>query len=151
MPFTPKPFVNLIVVIYLDIHIIQNPKMPAMQNRKIPQQNIPEDKHHWTANRILLPEQTTGGEIGAAFTEHTPESGGVARWLDTLSSHFMTPETVRMLAEGDVNRFLVVRRELIRSHLQTFLDRMCEWDFEDTPPLETLIMDDVDEDDEDDE
>jgi hypothetical protein len=118
----------------------------------VPQRDLPDEMRNWTGNRILvLEKEMRGDEIGTFFGGDASEPGDVARRPDFLHSHYMTEETIRLLALGSTIPFLAARQEAIRSHLHTFLERMREWGFEDTPPLQTLIMDDIDDGEDDDE
>jgi hypothetical protein len=46
---------------------------------------------------------------------------------------------------GHVEDFLVARQQVLERQLETFLRQRCEWEFEDTPSLDSLVMDDEDE------
>jgi len=49
------------------------------------------------------------------------------------------------LERGDVQRLLTTRQELLEHQLDIFLQQRCEWEFEDTPPLDSLVIDDEEE------
>jgi hypothetical protein len=61
-----------------------------------------------------------------------------------LRSHILTAETVALL--GDVSsaaEFLERRAKLLDETTRTFLEQMTESQFEDTPPIESLDLDDA--------
>jgi hypothetical protein len=64
------------------------------------------------------------------------------KWALTLASHSITPEMVDSVDRGDVQGFLTARQETLERQLDTFLRQRCEWEFEDTPPLDSLVVDD---------
>lgn len=53
-------------------------------------------------------------------------------------------------ANGQVAAFLQERQQAIIDHLREFLEQMCEWDFEDTPPIDQLLIEDLTDEDDDD-
>jgi hypothetical protein len=65
-----------------------------------------------------------------------------AEWHAMLRSHAITPEISAALARGEFTTFVRDRQDALRVSLKTFLSRMCEWGFEDTPPLSSFLMDD---------
>ncbi|MEV5747929.1 DUF262 domain-containing protein [Actinoallomurus sp. NPDC052308] len=64
------------------------------------------------------------------------------KWDDVLQSHMISPAALRHLRQGDARQFFSVRDSAIQGQFYDFIDRMCEWGFEDTPPLADLILDD---------
>ncbi|MEU3709130.1 GmrSD restriction endonuclease domain-containing protein [Streptomyces catenulae] len=62
-----------------------------------------------------------------------------------LRSHLIGEQAVEALARDDRSEFLRVRQESIQSHLESFLGRMAEWDYEDTPTLDQMDLDDDEE------
>jgi len=63
-----------------------------------------------------------------------------------LASHALDPALVATLARGDEIGFLEQRQEKIARIVDDFLSRMAETDHEDTPPLDSLDLDDDPED-----
>jgi hypothetical protein len=59
-----------------------------------------------------------------------------------LRSHALTEELVEALARRDVAHFLEGRQKLIQSVTDELIARAAELEFEDTPPLDSLILDD---------
>jgi hypothetical protein len=66
-----------------------------------------------------------------------------------LSTHAVTPEMSGLLADGRVEDFLNARSQVLEQQLLRFLRRMCEWDFENTPPLDDLLIDEEEDEDDD--
>ncbi len=58
---------------------------------------------------------------------------------DVLTSHLLEPEDVTAMSNGDALRSVQGRTERLEQLLRVFLDRMCEWEQEDTPDLEMLV------------
>jgi hypothetical protein len=99
---------------------------------------LPKHFRTHAANRVLLPAED--GEDAERLV-----SGGVhaerREWSDVLASHALSPRLVSLLAEGEVDEFVVEREEILRKRLDDFLGNMCEWGFENTPPLADLVGD----------
>jgi hypothetical protein len=75
-----------------------------------------------------------------------PRSGVTnIEWQRVLRSHAMTDEAAALLRRGDVSEFMDIREGLIDRDYRAFIATMCEWEFEDTPSLADLIIDDGDE------
>ena len=62
-----------------------------------------------------------------------------------LASHGFGRDTIGLLAEGDMAQFFDRRTAELTDALRTFLERMTETAFEDTPPLSAFDLDDVGE------
>lgn len=99
----------------------------------------------WSANRTVYPADDKG-ELGALETllvlpPHMRPLGP-SDWVRALASHSITLEMVTSLENDDVEGFLVARQEALDLQLGTFLRQRCEWEFEDTPPLDSLVLGD---------
>jgi hypothetical protein len=124
----------------------------------IPTRQVDVKQRLWAANRLLMPALTheAGKDVGRLLL-HTPMTlvgdaswadlidvgGTVETWRAVLDSHLITPEMVELLRRGEVEQFLKSRQEELLRYLESFLQRMCEWDFEDTPPLADLLIEDL--------
>lgn len=105
----------------------------------VPRADVPPRMRDWAANRLLLPDEA----------DDTPDAAsGLLRarpddidWPAVLNSHALSAEMIAALAAGDTEEFLSARDAELRPRLRRFLDARCEWDFEDTPPLATLDLD----------
>ncbi|MFD0772763.1 DUF262 domain-containing protein [Streptomonospora algeriensis] len=106
--------------------------------------SVPDQQRGWAANRLLIPtmlheEGETVGEVMA-----TPSLFVSGEELEeTLRSHLITAEGASLLRDGRITEFLEERQRAVRAHLEEFLKQKCEWGFEDTPPIDTLVVDDL--------
>lgn len=111
----------------------------------VPPSYIPERYRQWSANRLLMPDpQNPVREVWQSVVQRplqiTEQEHEVA-----LLSHAITLEMADLLGslgEGAVTDFLRARQERLASELHDFLERMCEWGYEDTPPLDDLLVPD---------
>lgn len=107
----------------------------------VARRDVPEPLRPYAANRVLMPGLITVDSDVAPLLLAPPEQATEAQWADVLSSHAITPEMIRLLRAGKHDEFLDSRNDELRVRLGTFLNRMCEWDFEDTPALSELDLD----------
>jgi len=101
----------------------------------------------WSANRVLYPatEYEPGSVESALTLPQDRRPLNEPDWAVALASHGISLEMAAALAAGDVEGFLTARQETLESQFETFLRQRCEWEFEDTPPLDSLVLDDEDE------
>ena len=93
------------------------------------------------ANRLLLPsDDDPVSEIPGALA-HQPVGLDDATWDAVLASHLLDRDTAA-LADRDPEAFLEARQRRISRQLAGFVARMTEWDYEDTPALDSLDLDD---------
>ncbi|MFF2186467.1 DUF262 domain-containing protein [Streptomyces sp. NPDC058155] len=93
------------------------------------------------ANRLLLPsDDDPVSEIPGALA-HQPVGLDDATWDAVLASHLLDRDTAA-LAGRDADAFLEARQERISRQLAHFVGQMAEWDYEDTPALDSLDLDD---------
>ncbi|MGH8907620.1 MAG: DUF262 domain-containing protein [Egibacteraceae bacterium] len=110
--------------------------------------DVPQSHQMWAANYVLIADKDEPVNEVDSLLAHQPlaiKDG--RRWEATLRSHGITTETARLLVPDTTVKFLDARQETLRADLQDFLHRMCEWSFEDTPPLADLIVEDLEDDD----
>jgi hypothetical protein len=97
----------------------------------------------WSANRVLYPAMEY--ELGPVESILTLPPGQRSldglEWATALASHSISLEMAEAIEHGDVEGFLTARQEVLEHQLGTFLRQRCEWDFEDTPPLGSLVID----------
>lgn len=110
---------------------------------------VSAEKRPWAANRLLIPD--TKGETGSAVADAllprplgAPEKPDEDVREQTLRSHLISPAAAELLFTGQAGAFLDERQRSVASHLKDFLQRMCEWGFENTPPLDDLLLEDLD-------
>lgn len=95
----------------------------------------------WPANRLFLPTDADPVSEIAGVLSKQPLEIANEDWEAVLASHLLDRD-VAALAEQDRDNFLALRQERILQQLGNFLSRMAEWDYEDTPSLDALDLDD---------
>jgi hypothetical protein len=104
-----------------------------------------KDLSSLSANHLLLPiKDESVDEIDTLLSIPRFRTTST-EWQRVLRSHAMTDEAAALLRRGDISEFLNIREGLIDRDYRVFIAAMCEWDFEDTPPLTDLVIDDGDE------
>ena len=103
----------------------------------------PAGHRAWAANRIFT------------LQEQRPAAASLLSCLDvlfereeiraTLRSHALTEEVLAELARGDEVAFLEGRQRRVEAVVRDFLAGMTELQLEDTPPLDSLDLDEEDE------
>jgi hypothetical protein len=109
----------------------------------VPRMRVPEPYRLWAADRVLLPDPDIDGYAVEGHLASRPLDVSEQRWQATLRSHLLDDDMVGLLNAGKVVQFLTVRQERLSTHLTAFLRRACEWEFEDTPPLADLVVEDL--------
>lgn len=110
----------------------------------VSRRSVRPERSPWSANRILYPAvEYESGPVESILTL-PPERRHVngLDWEKALASHNMNLEMATVIAHGDVGEFLMTRQAALESQLDTFVRTRCEWKFEDTPPLDSLVLDD---------
>lgn len=108
----------------------------------VPRRSIPEECRVWAANRAMMPllevdaKEVSDLIVRPSFDLRVPD------WHAMLESHVISPAMSLALASGDVGTFIRARQEALEKDIRRFLRRMCEWGFEDTPPLSSYLMED---------
>ncbi|MGZ3142745.1 DUF262 domain-containing protein [Lentzea chajnantorensis] len=111
--------------------------------------SVPREYRLWASDRVLLPSSENEiGTVDAWLTRRRREMSPEL-WRQTISSHCIDESMIRHLANGQVVKFLQSRQEALQDQLSHFLQRQCEWNFENTPSLSELVLDGDDEDDSD--
>jgi Protein of unknown function DUF262 len=98
-----------------------------------------------SANHLLLPIIDESLEELDVLLSVPRVGTNETEWHKVLRSHAITDETANLLQQGAVPEFLSSREKVIYSQYRDFIADMCEWEFEDTPSLTDLIIDDGDE------
>lgn len=107
--------------------------------------SVRRERRLWAANRALYPADNKS-ELGALESLLFPSAQ--VRTLDSdklaqaLWSHSLSQEMTELLRRGNVDKFLDTRQASLQENLDSFLRRRCEWEFEDTPALDSLVLDD---------
>ncbi|WP_237774087.1 DUF262 domain-containing protein [Actinosynnema sp. ALI-1.44] len=106
-----------------------------------PNMSVDKLRRPWAANRVLMPVlEVDADEVRMELTGQIDR--GNPAWEAVLDSHALTNETLDLLDKGAYVTALEKRQELLRERLRHFLGTMCEWGFENTPPLSQLMLDD---------
>ena len=103
----------------------------------------PENRRAWAANRILVLDDDLHGSVADVLTEPT-----LWRFVDEpafFTSHALDSGLIRMLSRGENAAFLDGRQRRVEQVVRDFIERMAESDLEDTPPLDRLDLDEMDE------
>ena len=106
--------------------------------------SVPREFSPWSANRILYPSlEYELGSVESILTQPADRRPmNAADWVSALWSNSISLEMVESIDRGDVEEFLASRQEALEHQFEVFLRQQCEWEFEDTPPLDSLVLDD---------
>ncbi len=104
---------------------------------------VREDQQLWAANRLFVPSATESADSFLEAVARPPVFLGIGRWADVLASYCLDPEVVSLFDRGLSEDFLKARQEKIEGNLWVFINRMAEWQFEDTAPLDSLDLDEL--------
>lgn len=116
---------------------------PAIQ-RIIPTSDVPVEARPWAGNRALLPGLTVDPSEVLLLFSRAPLDMSSDTWAAFLRSHAANDASATM-SSLNFEGFLERRQADLEAHLVSFLDAMCEWGFEDTPPLSSLDLDNFDD------
>ncbi len=103
----------------------------------------PENRRAWAANRILVLEAEDELPKSVADLLIAPPLGRDVAEHDLFASHALDAKLVRALTEEDKTAFLDGRQQRIKQMVADFIERMAETRLEDTPPLDSLDLDDM--------
>lgn len=106
--------------------------------------SVSEPYRLWAATRVLLPTLIEPTKEVAGKFLYRPFDLSPDIWAEVLQSHSIRSEGESQLASGDVEAFLQSRQADLQRVLEVFLERKCEWGFENTPPLSEMLIEDLD-------
>ncbi|MGW4424936.1 DUF262 domain-containing protein [Streptosporangium sp. NPDC004631] len=112
----------------------------------VPRLMVPKDYRLWAADRVLMPPLDTESGAIEGLAASRPLTLSENTWRKALASHSINPSMTRLLAAGNTVGFLKARQETLQRQLISFMHSMCEWGFENTPPLTELLVEDLSED-----
>lgn len=116
----------------------------------IARRQVPHECRLWAANRVLMPKLTEPIDVvGDLLLSKRPRFGD-QQWRDLCDSHSITPEIEKLLAGEDARGLLSQRQIELARVLDSFLQRKCEWGFENTPPLTEMVIEDLPDEEDDD-
>jgi len=107
--------------------------------------SVPRKYAMWAANRMLLPSEEDPVDELDDRVSTRPLTLDSDAWKRMLESHAMSDYMASYLNTKDFSNFFELRQRELAGRLARFLDAMCEWDQEDTPPLSDLVIDFDDE------
>ena len=109
---------------------------------------IPRDLRPWSANRVLYPARDVSDFISVEsllVNQAAQLYFSADTWDEALASHCISTEMLTLLVSEDIDGFLEHRQTALERQLSIFLGQRCEWEFEDTPSLDSLVLYDEDE------
>ncbi len=98
------------------------------------------DARSRAANRLLLLGEDLP-EAARSFLVNPPVTLSPELWTAVLESHCLSSHLCSLLATSRYEEFLAEREALLASTVGDFLATQTESDFEDTPPLDSLDLD----------
>ena len=98
-----------------------------------------------SANRVLLPSSSGSVVNWEEILRKPHRNADELTWVNILRSHLISTNDVLSLQSGTPDAFWESRENRIKKHFSRFLDLLCEWDFEDTPSLNDLVIEDDDD------
>ncbi|MGW4051431.1 DUF262 domain-containing protein [Streptomyces sp. NPDC004779] len=106
---------------------------------------VGKSKRQWAANRLFLPSgEDLPSEIPTMLAGPRLDLDEEA-WSRVLDSHLVDDAALDALSRNDRVGFIEARQHLVKEQLDSFLSRMTEWKYEDTPSLSRLDFDEDDE------
>jgi hypothetical protein len=104
----------------------------------------PDGQLAWAANRILLLDPDFPGPLDVALLVHQWYMEQKGHDVSaSLASHALGEDLMRVL--GDPAAFLNARQQRLEGVVRGFLEVMAETQLEDTPPLDSFDLDDLEE------
>jgi hypothetical protein len=97
--------------------------------------SIPGPRKMWAANRLIIASEEAIDDPFARILELKEK-----RQEATLS-HFLDVESIAALESDDLETFLTLRQRAMSDGVQAWISQMCEWNFENTPPLDQFDLD----------
>jgi len=99
------------------------------------------------ANRLLLPTDSDPVSEISSLIMRQPANLSADTWRESLASHLIDDEMIDALksGRGGAKTFLALRQAAVKDQLADFIDRMAEWDYEDTPTLDSMDLDEMEE------
>lgn len=122
--------------------ILADEKTAALAVHRVFRSGISSKQQLMAANRFLLPRNDEPVDDLQTLLSLNPVELSESAWDAVIASHCMSRAMAESLSFGDKDSFLSLRQDRITEELQSFLARMAEWDYEDTPSLISLDFDD---------
>lgn len=103
---------------------------------------VPRDRRTWAANRMFIADSSEPVDELDAYLHARQMEISASLWPAVLRSHVLDTTCIDYLAGSRVEEFLDRRQRMMQSVTDSFVERVCEWQMEDTPPLDDLDLDD---------
>ena len=107
----------------------------------LPRSVVPLEKRPWAANRALMPGLEFDSKELISLISEKPIGQENDNWLSMLRSHGILSEMPILLRQGRYDDFLQERQKVLDGDVRYFLAKACEWQFENTPPLSSFVLD----------
>jgi hypothetical protein len=108
----------------------------------VARRDVPERMRQYASNKVFMPYLATVDSEVASLLLGRPNYVSEETWVDVLESHAISADMVELLRQGEYAKFLNARFLAIDQRLVAFLKLMCDWEFEGTPSLSELDLDD---------
>ncbi|WP_246258543.1 DUF262 domain-containing protein [Amycolatopsis anabasis] len=143
-PYTGEPYDISELSAFLEDRTTAADAVHNIFNRRV----VSKEQWQWAANRVLLPdERVPSGELDTLLFDQ-PLVLNESTWRSMLDSHAFPANAVAASNSAKVSaeNFLNARQKILHDRLESFLSAKCEWEFENTPPLDDFVLVDEDED-----
>ncbi|WP_256789223.1 hypothetical protein [Frankia sp. AvcI1] len=124
--------------------LLNDQSTAAISVHRIYRRGVPKRQQFWAANRLFVPD---AAESVASFLESVTSPSVLVDERDraeVLRSYCLSDDLIELFNSGRREEFLDVRQAAIDVGLNAFIDRMAQWEFEDTPSLDSLALDELD-------
>lgn len=103
--------------------------------------SVASDLRPLAGNRALVPSRTIDPEEAVGLILEPTPALNSERLTEIQGSHFFSLDMAARARSGGVDDVIRERQEILENNLRAFIDKMCEWGFESTPPLADLNLD----------
>lgn len=140
-PLTTRPYQQA----DLTENLIEQQTARSVTPYILPRRSVPLERRQWAAIRALMPGLEVDSRELIPLLSAKPVGQENRHWQAMLRSHGILPAMPGLLREGRYDDFLTARQGSLNSDLTTFLAKACEWEFENTPPLSSFVLDEDDD------
>ncbi|MFC8042488.1 DUF262 domain-containing protein [Nocardia sp. NPDC057353] len=118
------------------------PALTAIVSRRVAAATKQDTAARW----LLVPGlEAAPSEIPATLATQ-PIDIAAQKWSETLDSHAISPAAADLIGSGRTVEFVRNREDTLAATVTSFLTARTEFGLEDTPPLDNLILDDLEAD-----
>jgi hypothetical protein len=123
--------------------VLADQKTAGLAVRRIFLRGVSPERSVLPANHFFAPSETDPVDDFPTLLSRRPANIDEQRWDRVLASYCLTRDSAALL--DDAEAFLTVRQQAITEQFRRFVNRMAEWDYEDTPALDSLDLDDLED------